>query len=60
MKQMLIRAPVEKLNKSFKERIDFTILNAGEFLADPLTEGVTGETSVNVNFKEKELSILGT
>lgn len=60
MKQMLIRAPVEKLNKSFKERIDFTILNAGEFVADPLTEGVTAETSVNVNFKDKELSILGT
>lgn len=35
-------------------------MNAGEFVADPTTEGVTGETSVAVNFKDKELSILGT
>jgi hypothetical protein len=35
-------------------------MNAGEFGADPLTEGVTNPTSVCVNFKEKELAILGT
>jgi hypothetical protein len=35
-------------------------MNAGEFNADPSTEGVTGETSVAVNFKDRELSILGT
>lgn len=35
-------------------------MNAGEFKADPSTEDVTGETSVCVNFKDKELSILGT
>jgi len=35
-------------------------LNAGEFVADPNTEQVTNETSVAVNFKEKELTILGT
>jgi phosphoenolpyruvate carboxykinase (ATP) len=35
-------------------------LNAGEFGADPSTEGVTSETSVNVNFTDKEAVILGT
>lgn len=60
MKQMLIRAPNEKLNKDFAKNIDFTILNAGEFVADPSTEQVTTETSVAVNFKDKELTILGT
>ena len=35
-------------------------MNAGEFPADPKTESVTSETSVAVNFKEKELAILGT
>ena len=35
-------------------------MNAGEFSADPKTENVTSETSVAVNFKEKELTILGT
>ena len=60
MKQMLIRAPVDQLVKDFSKGVDFTILNAGEFVADPTTEGVTGETSVNVNFKDKELTILGT
>jgi phosphoenolpyruvate carboxykinase (ATP) len=60
MKQMLIRAPVEELKKEFAKRIDFTILNAGEFVADPTVEGLTGETSVAVNFKDKELAILGS
>lgn len=35
-------------------------MNAGEFVADPKTEEVTNQTSVCVNFKEKELAILGT
>jgi phosphoenolpyruvate carboxykinase (ATP) len=35
-------------------------LNGGEFVADTTTEQVTGETSVAVNFKKKELAILGT
>lgn len=60
MKQMLIRDELPNLAKNFRERVDFTILNSGEFLADPSTEQVTSETSVNVNFKEKELCILGT
>lgn len=60
MKQMLIRASNEQLNNDFSKGIDFTIFNAGEFPADPSTEGVNSETSVNVNFKKKELTILGT
>jgi phosphoenolpyruvate carboxykinase (ATP) len=60
MKQMLIRANNEQLNKDFTKGIDFTVMNAGEFAADPKTENVTSETSVAVNFKEKELTILGT
>ena len=60
MKQMLIRAPIEEINEAFSKRIDFTIMNSGEFHADPLTEDVTCDTSVCVNFKAKELSILGT
>ena len=60
MKNMLIRAPLEQLKKDFAKGADFTILNAGEFSADPSTEGVTSDTSVNVNFTEHEAVILGT
>lgn len=61
MKQMLIRAPVEQLVKDFKQGgPDFTVMNSGEFWADKSTEQVTDQTSVNVNFKEREAVILGT
>ena len=60
MKQMLIRGTNQQLDKDFTKGIDFTVMNAGEFSADPNTENVTSETSVAVNFKEKELTILGT
>jgi len=60
MKQMLIRAPLDQLKKDFASGVDFSILNGGEFVADPNTENVTGETSVCVNFKDKELAILGS
>ena len=35
-------------------------MNAGEFYADPATEDVTSRTSVNVNFTDNEMIILGT
>jgi phosphoenolpyruvate carboxykinase (ATP) len=57
---MLIRAPLEQLKKDFANGHDFTILNAGEFVADPHTENVTSETSVNVNLTTNEAVILGT
>ena len=60
IKQMMIRGPLEQLKKDFAKGADFYILNAGEFGADPSTENVTSETSVNVNFKEHEAVILGT
>jgi ATP-dependent phosphoenolpyruvate carboxykinase len=41
MKQMLIRDTEASLNREFAKKIDFTILNAGEFKADTLTEGVS-------------------
>ena len=56
----MIRAPHEQLNRDFAKGIDFTILNAGEFPADAGVKGVTGETSVAVNFRDKELTILGS
>jgi phosphoenolpyruvate carboxykinase (ATP) len=62
MKQMLMRGDKKQLFEDFKnpQDIDLTILNAGEFFADPRTPDVTSQTSVNVNFKKKEIIILGT
>lgn len=40
MKQMLIRGEDRQIQEDFKKKIDFTVLNAGEFPADPLTEDV--------------------
>lgn len=57
---MLIRGDINKIKDDFSKKIDFTIMNGGEFVADTSTENVTGETSVCVNFKKKELAILGT
>jgi ATP-dependent phosphoenolpyruvate carboxykinase len=48
---MLIRASDEELNREFSKEIHFTIMNAGEFYADPNTENVSSPTSVAVNFK---------
>lgn len=59
MHNMLIRPTEEELAKDF-ENIDYHILNAGEFPADTHTEGVTSQTSVAVNLKEKKMVILGT
>jgi phosphoenolpyruvate carboxykinase (ATP) len=38
MKQMMIRAPTEQINREFAKGVDFTIMNSGEFTADPSTE----------------------
>ena len=35
-------------------------MNSGEFIADPKTEDINSTTSINVNFKEKEMVILGS
>ncbi|KAJ3286839.1 Protein kinase C-like 1 [Borealophlyctis nickersoniae] len=58
MRNMLIRPTAEEL-QSFGEP-DFTIFNAGEFPANRYTTGMTSTTSVALNFKRREMVILGT
>ncbi|GMM35204.1 phosphoenolpyruvate carboxykinase [Saccharomycopsis crataegensis] len=58
MKNMLI-TPTEEELKTFGEP-DFTIYNAGQFPANRFTDGMTSSTSVEINFKEMEMVILGT
>lgn len=58
MHNMLIRPTREEL-KNFGEP-DFTIYNAGHFPANRFTTGMTSSTSVEINFKRREMVILGT
>lgn len=60
MKNMLIRPTPEEIERDFSKPADLLIMNAGQFPADPNNEGVTGKTSVAMNLKRKEISILGT
>lgn len=58
MNNMLIRPTREEL-ENFGEP-DFTIYNAGQFPANRFTAGMTSSTSVEINFKRREMIILGT
>lgn len=58
MTNMLIRPTPEELEE-FGEP-DFTIYNAGQFPANTYTKGMTSSTSVEINFKDMEMVILGT
>ncbi|KAF8313083.1 phosphoenolpyruvate carboxykinase [ATP] [Clavulina sp. PMI_390] len=58
MRNMLIRPSPEEL-QNFGEP-DFIIYNAGEFPANRFTQGMTSQTSVEINFKRMEMVILGT
>ncbi|OAV94484.1 phosphoenolpyruvate carboxykinase [ATP] [Puccinia triticina 1-1 BBBD Race 1] len=58
MTNMLIR-PTEADLEDFGEP-DFTIYNAGQFPANRFTSGMTSATSVEINFKRREMVILGT
>jgi len=58
MHNMLIRPKEEELRR-FGEP-DLTLYNAGQCPVDKNVEGVTGEASIDVDFKRKELVILGT
>lgn len=58
MTNMLIRPTPEEL-ESFGEP-DFTIYNAGQFPANIHTKGMTSSTSVEINFSDMEMVILGT
>ncbi|KAF8950043.1 Protein kinase C-like 1 [Haplosporangium bisporale] len=58
MRNMLIRPTDEEL-ETYGEP-DFTILNAGAFPANRYTTGMTSTTSVAIDFRRKEMVILGT
>lgn len=58
MHNMLIRPNREEL-ENFGEP-DFIIYNAGQFPANRFTAGMTSTTSVEINFKRREMVILGT
>ena len=58
MHNMLIR-PTEEELENFGEP-DFVVYNAGKFPANRFTEGMTSDASVDVNFKTKQMVILGT
>lgn len=58
MHNMLIRPSREEL-ENFGEP-DFIIYNAGQFPANRFTAGMTSTTSVEINFKRREMVILGT
>ncbi|KAK9387061.1 ATP-utilizing phosphoenolpyruvate carboxykinase [Lipomyces mesembrius] len=58
MRNMLIRPTPEEL-KSFGKP-DFTIYNGGGFPANRYTSGMTSSTSVDINFEDHEMVILGT
>lgn len=62
MKTMLIRDIEASLNKNFTARgPDFTIMNGGEYHADPeTTPDVNTDVSVNVNLTDNEMIILGS
>jgi len=60
MKQMLMRDTESRLQDQFSTGPDFTVINAGEYPSDPLTEGVTSKSSISVNFTQREMTILGT
>ncbi|HYV35551.1 MAG TPA: phosphoenolpyruvate carboxykinase (ATP) [Gemmataceae bacterium] len=55
---MLIRPTAEQLASFGKP--DYVIYNAGEFSANRNTTGMTSKTSIDINFEEGEVVILGT
>lgn len=60
MHNMMIRPTREELVRDFSDGADYYIINSGPFPANPSTETLTSNTSVNVNFKERKMAILGT
>ncbi len=58
MKTMLIRPTAAELADFGTP--DFTIINAGAFPANRLTEGMTSRTSIAISFEEREMVILGS
>ncbi|KAL9655381.1 hypothetical protein ABK040_011222 [Willaertia magna] len=58
MRNMLIR-PTQQELIDFGEP-DYVIYNAGEFPANRYTKGMTSSTSISLNFKRREMVILGS
>jgi phosphoenolpyruvate carboxykinase (ATP) len=58
MHTMLIRPNPQELTSYGTP--DFTIFNAGQFPANRHTSGMSSKTSIDLNFEEKEMVILGT
>ena len=58
MHNMLIRPTDEQL-QNFGEP-DYTIMNAGQFPANSMTQGLTSKSSVILSFEHQEMVILGT
>ena len=59
MRNMLVVPKPEEL-PTFDSGVDFTVLNAGMFRADPLNKGVKQKTSVGMNFTDNTMYALGT
>ena len=58
MRNMLIRPTQEEL-RNFGEP-EYVICNAGTFPANRLTQGMTSTTSVDLDFEDRQMVILGT
>eukprot|EP00831_Metopus_contortus_P083578 TRINITY_DN928_c0_g1_i6.p1 TRINITY_DN928_c0_g1~~TRINITY_DN928_c0_g1_i6.p1 ORF type:complete len:567 (+),score=78.25 TRINITY_DN928_c0_g1_i6:59-1759(+) len=59
MRNMTVIPTKEEL-KEFDKGADITIINAGQFRADPQTKGVRTKVSVNMNMKEGRMCVLGS
>jgi phosphoenolpyruvate carboxykinase (ATP) len=60
MRNMLVMPTQEEIFRDFRNEVDFTIYNAGEFPATTLIDGVGSETCVALNFSKNAMVILGT
>jgi phosphoenolpyruvate carboxykinase (ATP) len=56
----MIVQPTKQEMGEFSDEVDFTIINAGQFPCNRFTGYMTSDTSVDINFKSKEIVILGT
>ena len=56
MNTMLIKPSKEEFLNNF-DKIDYHIINAGEFPADTSNEGVTLGTLIKINFEQKQVLI---
>lgn len=60
MRNMLIVPTKEEQARDFINGADYNIINAGEFDASKLIDGIDGKTAVALNFYERKMVILGT